>query len=131
MRILLDTQVWLWSLLDPDRLGPKARDLLEDADNHLLLSAVSSWEISIKYTLGKLPLPVPPADFILSRLTRDGIEALPIRHDHVCAVAALPRHHRDPFDRLLAAVAQQEDLPLLTVDRKLLPYDIAVILADE
>jgi PIN domain nuclease of toxin-antitoxin system len=131
VRLLLDTQVWLWSLLDPERLGPRARDLLEDAETQLLLSAASSWEISIKYGLDRLPLPEPPAAFVLSRLARDSIEALPIEHRHVCAVADLPLHHRDPFDRLLVAVSQQEDLPLLTADRQFLAYDIAVIQADE
>ncbi|HJP32380.1 MAG TPA: type II toxin-antitoxin system VapC family toxin [Candidatus Latescibacteria bacterium] len=131
MRLLLDTHVWLWSILEPTRLGPRARELVEDADNHLVLSAASSWEISIKYNLERLPLPEPPGTFILSRLARDGVEALPIQHNHVCAVAELPRHHRDPFDRLLIAVSQQEDLPLLTADRQFLPYDVAVIQADE
>lgn len=131
MRLLLDTHVWLWSILEPDRLGANALKLIEDPDNHLVLSAVSSWEISIKYNLGRLPLPQPPEDFVLSRLTRDGIEALPITHGHVCAVAELPRHHRDPFDRLLVATSREEDLPLLTADRQFLSYDIAVIQADE
>ena len=131
MRLLLDTHVWLWSILEPHRLGQKARALMEDAENHLILSAASSWEITIKYNLKRLPLPEPPATFILSRLTRDGIEAMPVHHNHVCAVAELPRHHRDPFDRLLVAVSQQEDLPLLTTDRQFLAYDIAVIQASE
>ena len=110
-----------------DRLA--ARELLEDPDNALVLSAASSWEIAIKYRLGKLSLPEPPARFVLPRLTRDGIEPLPVHHRHVCAVADLPDHHRDPFDRLLVAVAQAEDLPLVTADPQFLEYDITVIQA--
>ena len=129
MRLLLDTQVWLWSLVSPARIGSEAAALLEDSANSLLFSAASSWEIAIKYGLGRLSLPEPPADFILPRLTRDSIEPLPVHHRHVCAVAGLPNHHRDPFDRLLVAVAQVEDLPLVSADKQFLEYDIAVILA--
>ena len=103
--------------------------LLRDPANDLILSAASSWEIAIKYRLGKLPLPEAPGDFILPRLTRDGIEALPIHHHHVCAVAVLPDIHRDPFDRLLIAVAQAEGLPIMTADRQFLEYDVGVIQA--
>lgn len=97
--------------------------------NHLVLSAASTWEIAIKYRLGKLPLPEPPDVFILPRLTRDGIEPLPIGHHHACAVTRLPLHHTDPFDRLLVAVAQLEGLTLVSADRQLLAYDVSVILA--
>jgi PIN domain nuclease of toxin-antitoxin system len=128
VRLLLDTQVWLWSLADPARIGPDAMKALEDVDNTLILSAASSWEISIKYRLGKLPLPSPPSEFILPRLQRDGIEALPVEHHHVCAVAELPDHHRDPFDRLLIATAQLEGLPIVTADRQFLDYEVESIL---
>lgn len=129
MKLLLDTQVWLWSLVRPERIGDEARALMQDPATELVLSAASSWEISIKFRLGKLPLPEPPERFIPQRLVRDGIQALPVEHHHALAVASLPQHHRDPFDRLLVAVAQTEQLTLITADRQLLSYDIAVVMA--
>ena len=129
MRLLLDTQVWLWSLASPTRIGREARELMEDPANGLVLSAASSWEIAIKYRLGKLPLPEPPEAFILPRLTRDGIEPLPVSHAHACAVAGLPQHHPDPFDRLLVATAKVEDLVLVTADRQLLAYEVSIVQA--
>jgi PIN domain nuclease of toxin-antitoxin system len=124
MRFLLDTQVWLWTLTAPERLPADTRALLEDPANQLLLSAASSWEIAIKYRLGKLPLPEPPSLFVLPRLVRDGITELPIQHHHALAVANLPQHHNDPFDRLLIAQAQIERLTLVSADRKLAPYQV-------
>jgi len=128
MRILLDTQVWLWTNVSPERLGADARTRLQDRDNELLLSAASSWEMAIKYRLGKLPLPCPPHEFILPRLARDGIVPLPIEHRHVVEVASLPNHHRDPFDRLLICQARCEDLTLFTADRALLEYNADCVL---
>ncbi|MFA6110584.1 MAG: type II toxin-antitoxin system VapC family toxin [Candidatus Latescibacterota bacterium] len=129
MRLLLDTQVWLWTLVNPARIKAEVGDLLRDPENRLVLSAASSWEIAIKYRLGKLHLPEPPETFVLPRLRRDGIEALPIEHHHACAVATLPPHHGDPFDRLLIAVARTENLTLVTADLQLQAYDVPLILA--
>ena len=81
-----------------------------------------------KYRIAKLPLPEPPAVFIQPRLTRDGIESLPIEHRHVCRVAELPDHHRDPFDRLLVAVAQLESLTLVTTDPAFEHYDVQLLM---
>ena len=93
-----------------------------------MLSVASSWEIAIKYRLGKLSLPEPAAVFIQPRLTRDGIDSLPIENRHACRVAQLPDHHRDPFDRLLVAVAQLESLTLATTDPALEPYDVPLLM---
>ena len=128
MRILLDTHVWLWMLVSPDRIGEEPRRALSDRGNELLLSAASSWEIAIKYRLGKLPLPEPPDQFIPPRLTRDGIVPLPVEHHHAVAVAALPDHHRDPFDRLLIAQARLEHLVLFTADRVFQQYPVESML---
>jgi PIN domain nuclease of toxin-antitoxin system len=128
MRYLLDTQIWLWSLVSPDRMGEQVSRIVDNPDNTLVLSAASTWEISIKYRLGKLPLPEPPEEFILPRLTRDGIESLPIHHHHAARVATLPDYHRDPFDRLLVAIAQTESMTILTSDPKLQHYDVNIIL---
>lgn len=129
MRILLDTQAWLWLITEPERVGPEALRCARDPNNTLWLSAVSSCEIAIKYALGKLPLPEPPEKFVPPRLMRDGILALPVNHTHALRVAALPLHHRDPFDRLLVAQAQVEGLCLLTTDRQFEPYDLDILWA--
>ena len=127
MRLLLDTQVWLWAVSEPGRIGAEVRALLEDEAHTLLLSAASVWEMAIKYRLGKLPLPEPPSLFVPSRLVRDGVLPLPVEHHHAARVASLPDHHRDPFDRLLVAQAQVERLSLVTADRQLAAYDVPIV----
>ena len=91
-RLLLDTHVWLWLGPTPEKIAPDVLSILEDPANVLFLSAASSWEISIKYRLGKLPLPEPPNRFIADRLLRDGIQFLPIELHHTVRVADLPDH---------------------------------------
>lgn len=130
MTILLDTQCWLWWLVSPEKLSPSALDQLADGENTLLLSAASSWEIAIKYALGKLPLPEPPETFVPSRIARDGVTPLPVEHTHALRVSALPLHHRDPFDRLIIAQAQIEAVPVMTVDPVFLRYGVEVIRGD-
>jgi PIN domain nuclease of toxin-antitoxin system len=127
MRLLLDTQVWLWMHLQPDRLRPEVRDMLVDPGSTLLLSAASSWEIAIKYSLGKLPLPEPPHEYVPARMHRDGVDGLPVSHGHALHVATLPRHHGDPFDRLLVAQSRLEDVPIVTADPLVVRYDVAVV----
>lgn len=131
MKILLDTHCWLWGLAEPERLGRAARALIADPANDLFLSAASSWEIAIKAGLGKLRLPEPPWRYVPHRLATQGITALAVEHAHALQVAALPHHHRDPFDRLLVAQAQVEGLTLLTADRALEAYEVEIVWADE
>jgi PIN domain nuclease of toxin-antitoxin system len=126
-RYLLDTHIWLWMLVDPRRLSSAVSRIASDPSSELLLSAASSWEIAIKYRLGKLPLSEPPATFIPDRLRRSGVQSLAIEHDHVVRVADLPDHHRDPFDRLLIAQAQALRVPVLTVDPAFTSYDVDLI----
>lgn len=130
MRLLLDTQCWLWMQVSPERFSSSARLLVETADHELLLSAASSWEIAIKHALGKLPLPEAPSRYVPSRMRTSGVSGLAIEHSHALRVAELPGHHRDPFDRLLVAQAQVEGLVLLTADRQLEPYDAELRWAD-
>jgi PIN domain nuclease of toxin-antitoxin system len=127
VKLLLDTHVWLWMVTAPERLAGPVRALLEDGSNELFLSTASGWEIAIKYSLGRLPLPEPPATFIPPRLIRDAVRPLPVELGHALAVAGLPRHHRDPFDRLLIAQAVQEEMALVTADCALAAYDVALI----
>ncbi len=126
-RYLLDTNAWLWSTSDPDRLG-KAMDLVRDGRNQLVLSAASTWEISIKYGIGRLDLPEPPRTYVPSRIQATDVTPLPIEHSHAAAVAELPPHHADPFDRLLIAQAQVLNIPIITADRQFEPYDVELVL---
>ena len=130
MRILLDTQAWLWAQVAPERFNPQALELLEDTGVELLLSSASSWEIAIKHALGRLDLPEPPSSYVPTRMESSGTRSLPIRHDHALRVGELPDHHRDPFDRLLVAQAQVERLPILTSDRLLALYEVEIVRAD-
>ena len=130
MRVLLDTQAWLWMQVAPERFSEAARELVEDSRNELFLSAASSWEIAIKFALGKLPLPEPPAQYVPSRLQTSGTKALSVEQRHALHVATLPQHHRDPFDRLIVAQAELENLPVLTSDPAIMHYDVETIAAD-
>jgi len=127
MRLLIDTHCWLWWLSSPESLNAEARKILASRQNRVLLSAASSWEIAIKFALGKLKLPEPPEKYVPGRMADQGMDSLPIEHIHALRVASLPPHHRDPFDRLLIAQAQVEKLPILTADRKLADYGIELI----
>ncbi len=127
MTLLLDTQVWLWMQVSPERIISDVRDRLADGDVGLLLSAASSWEIAIKHALGKLALPEHPRDYVPSRMRSGTVTGLPVSHAHALQVATLPPHHRDPFDRLLVAQAQLEGLTLVTADRVLERYDVPLL----
>ncbi len=129
MKLILDTHIWLWMQVEPSRLNQSVIELISDTGNEVILSAASSWEIAIKYALGRLPLPVPPADYVSSRMARSGTKGLPIEHRHALQVATLPLHHRDPFDRLLVAQTQLEDATLVSKDKQLQAYDVPLIFA--
>jgi len=124
VKILIDMQCWLWLQASPGRFSVATLRLLADPDTEILLSVASSWEIAIKYALGKLALPEPPVAYVPSRLASSGTRGLPIQHAHAVHAGALPPHHRDPFDRLLIAQAQLEQLTLLSADRQLAAYDV-------
>jgi PIN domain nuclease of toxin-antitoxin system len=127
VRILLDTNVFLWLQTEPERLR-QHQAVTEDERNELLVSAVVSWEIAIKYALGKLSLPEPPARYVPERLRAIGAEALPIEHTHALAVADLPLLHSDPFDRLLVAQAKALNVPLMTADPAVTQYAVRTLL---
>ncbi len=129
MRILIDTHCWLWWITEPNKLQDGARRQIQDRNNTICLSAASSWEIAIKYSIGKLELPEPPERFVPKRLARDAISSLGIEHIHALHVASLPFHHRDPFDRLIISQAQIEHIPIMTVDLQFEPYDVEIIWA--
>ncbi len=91
------------------------------------MSAASVWEIAIKVAARTLVLPEPPERYITDRLVKNQVTALPIHHGHALRAAALPEYHRDPFDRMLVAQAQLEDLQLMTVDKKVARYDVDIL----
>ncbi|MGD2187803.1 MAG: type II toxin-antitoxin system VapC family toxin, partial [Desulfobacterales bacterium] len=100
--------------------------LIGDGHNALYWSAASSWEVSIKYALGRLPLPEAPEQFLPAQFEKNRIESLPIIDAHAFQAGQLPPHHRDPFDRMLIAQAQVESLALLSNDRQLNPYEVEI-----
>lgn len=126
MRILLDTHLLLWALGDPAKLPAAARTGILDPANEILFSAASIWEIAIKAELGRADFGTNPED-IARAAVESGIDELPVRAQHAALTARLPRHHRDPFDRLLVAQAMSEPARLLTVDAALKPYSELVV----
>lgn len=126
MRALLDTHAFLWWVTHDSRLSPTAKSIITDSSNLLFLSAASVWEIFIKVRLGKLTLPEPLETYIPSRLTMNRIESLPITFIHTL-LAHLPNLHQDPFDRIIIAPRQVENMPIVTVDSKITQYPIDVI----
>lgn len=129
MRVLLDTNAVVWMATQPSLLGRQVVDLVLDPGTVLLISAVVPWEIAIKWRSGRLPLAEHPREWS-ARVAREfGSVALPVVAEHTCRVADLPDHHRDPFDRLLIAQAQIEQVPVLTGDRTFESYDVEVIAA--
>ena len=129
MKLLLDTHVWLWLQHGPRRIAAATLAQLEDPQHELFLSAASAWEIAIKCAMGKLGLTAPPSRYVPERMVLSGTSPLPVLPVHALAVAELPDHHRDPFDRLLIAQAQHESMTLVTRDRKLEPYGIPILWA--
>jgi PIN domain nuclease of toxin-antitoxin system len=129
LRILLDTHCWLWMLGAPERFSSSGLAYVTTPDNQLLLSAGSTWEIAIKHALGRLQLPLAPAEYVPSRLTATGTLSLAIDYRHALRAGQLPPHHRDPFDRILIAQAQVEGLPILTSDPSFARYDVELLAA--
>lgn len=127
MRALLDTNAFMWAHLAPEKLG-RHLELVQDPANERLLSVVSAWEMAIKWATGRLPIPQHPAEYVSTRMRTLVATRLDIDIAHVLAVADLPLHHRDPFDRLLIAQARALDVPILTADRAFQAYDVEVLL---
>jgi len=129
MRVLLDTHIFLWWVKDDPRLGSRARSIISDVDNKLLLSAASGWEIAIKSKLGKLEITGDIIAFTYEQIQINAISELPVQMNHTLHVAMLPGLHRDPFDRLLVAQSQLERIPILTGDTQIMAYSVEVIKA--
>jgi len=124
MKLLLDTHTFIWIVSEPDKLSSQVIDLFSSQENQVYLSAVNLWEIQIKTQLGKLKLDRDLNDIVLRQ---SNLEALPVTFEHVLELGNLPTHHKDPFDRLLIAQAQYENLVLLSKDSVFSQYDVSVI----
>jgi PIN domain nuclease of toxin-antitoxin system len=114
--LLLDTCTFLWWVAGDPSVPAVVRDRLRDPDEQVFLSVVSTWEVCLKFSLGKLPLPAPPADYLPDRRVRHGIASVDLQETDVLAVTKLPVLHRDPFDRMLVAQAIARGFVLVTPD---------------
>ena len=122
MGILLDTCAFLWVILGAKELSNRARDFFQDSGNDVFLSTVSVWEISVKYSLGRLSLPEPPERFLPQERERHLITPLPLDEAAVLHLHRLPQLHKDPFDRMLICQAIERGLVILTPDRLISQY---------
>lgn len=122
MRLLLDTNALLWWLAD-ELLANDARDAIADPANLVAVSAASAWEISLEKALGKLAAP----DDLEQQLRTGGFTPLPISIAHGVLAGQLPRHHDDPFDRMLIAQAHAEGLTIVTRDKRFADYGVALL----
>jgi PIN domain nuclease of toxin-antitoxin system len=127
VKYLLDTMVWMWSIDLVERIGERGREILDNGQEELYLSAVTSWELSIKMRLGKLKLPAPPAECIPRFMAKQGLHPLPVTHIHAAKVYDFPLHHNDPFDRLIMAQAIVEEMVILTSDRAFQKYPVEIL----
>jgi PIN domain nuclease of toxin-antitoxin system len=127
MNLLIDTHVFLWMMTDRGRLSPTALSALSDAANTRWVSAVVAWKIAIKVSIKKLDLKDPLPFFISDGIRQAKAVELPITANHAVAVAELPHHHTDPFDRLLVAQARVESLSLVTADQKIAMYGAPIV----
>ena len=127
MNAIVDTHTFLWMVTDDRRLSDVARRVIEDGANEVFLSAASMWEMVLKAGAGKLHLQGGPARFLEREMRRNHISTLSIQADHILRVTSLPAIHKDPFDRLLIAQAQVENLPLITSDTEIARYPVQVI----
>jgi PIN domain nuclease of toxin-antitoxin system len=128
VRLLLDTHVLLWWLNDDEKLGNHARHLIGDPENDVLVSAVSLWEITVKLRIGKLDADI---EEILAILPDQGFDRLDITDAHLIALAALPLHHRDPFDHLLMAQAVAEGAHFVSQDQNVALYGIPFVICSD
>lgn len=123
MQLLLDSHTLLWATHDPVKLSAQVREAIAADDTFVFVSLASLWELRIKESIGKLEVP----KHFYSSLEPAGYELLPVSLDHIQRYGELPLHHRDPFDRMLVAQTQCEDMLLATRDEQIKRYDVGVL----
>lgn len=127
MRILLDTCTFLWLVTDAPELSDAVRKIFVEIENEVYLSAVSTWEIALQYSLGRLYLPMPPEQYIPEQRTRHEISFLPLHEEATLFLKRVPRMHKDPFDRMLICQALVHDLIILTPDPLISQYAVGTM----
>lgn len=127
MKLLLDTHVFLWYISGDKKLTDESRDIIQNPTNDVYLSVVSLWEATVKYQIGKLPLPQIPENYLPEQRERHMISSLSLDEASVKQLAKLPPLHRDPFDRMLICQAIEHDLTIVTVDSSIRAYSVAVL----
>jgi len=127
MNLLLDTQTLIWWREGHRKLGRRTRSAIEKDATIVKVSVATAWEVAIKWRIGRLKLPAPPDRWLPSALDSSGFEVLTVSLEHALAVAGLPDHHPDPFDRLLIAQAQLEGLTIVTSDSAFDDYEVRVL----
>ncbi len=127
MKLLLDTHVLLWWWTDDPQLSAKARELIHDQANDILVSAASAWEIATKHRLGKLPIAATALPRFHELIELDGFEHLPVTYLHALRAGNFQSGHRDPFDRMLAAQSTLEGAQLITCDPAFSSFDTTVV----
>lgn len=127
MNFLLDTCAFLWLTLKPEKLSSKFLECFKNPDNTVFLSSVSVWEISIKYRIGKLTLPVSPSRFVLEERRSHRISPLELNESDTFHLENLPITHQDPFDRMLICQAIERSLIILTPDPHIRKYPIRTL----
>ncbi len=127
MKLLLDTYIFLWFILNDERLPELVRAGIETESNEVFLSSVSVWEIAIKYQLNRLPLPKPPGVYIPEQRALNRIQSLPLDEASAVYLQQLPPHHSDPFDRMLICQALTHNLTLASVDSAIRKYNVKLL----
>ncbi len=127
MKLLLDTCVFLWLMMDSKKISPTLREVLANPTNQRYLSAVSVWEVAVKWQIGKLKLPKPPAEFFAETVARGRIRALPLEQAAALQLGKLPQLHTDPFDRMLICQAIENGMTLVTADQDVAQYPIKTL----
>jgi PIN domain nuclease of toxin-antitoxin system len=127
MIYLLDTHVFLWLDAEPEKLSGTVSAILKNRENLLFVSHVSVWEIQVKQQIGKLNLRVPLQELLRQQEQLNQIRLFSIRVEHILNLKALPLHHSDPFEHLLIAQANYEDIGVLTIDPQIVKYPVKVV----
>ena len=124
MNLLLDTHTFLWFIAGDSSLSETAKLSIEDEENHSFVSSASIWEITIKASLGRLEVPLPPSTLVREHVRGNNFEFLNLSPTHFDTLYSLPSHHKDPFDRLIISQAISENMELVTIDHQFGPYDV-------